>query len=176
MADATWYKETVPASPARRGERLKFLIGGVILLAAIGYLVISGTLGGARYFITVDEVVNNPEYIGETVRISGAVIGETIVYDDQELILDFTIANIPEDVDDLALTLYQAVNDPTATRLHIHLENEVMPDLLTNEAQAIVTGTMGEDGIFYAHELLLKCPSRYEESAPGQAIAEGDGF
>ena len=45
----------------------------------------------------------------------------------------------------------------------------VMPDLLRNEAQAIMTGTLGEDGIFYAEELLLKCPTKYEEAVPEQA-------
>lgn len=140
------------------------------MLGAVGYLIFSGTIAGSRYFITVDEVVHNSaEYAGETVRISGAVIGETIVYDAEHLILDFTVAHIPADVQDLAYTLYTAVNDPNATRLPVHLENEVMPDLLQNEAQAILTGYLGEDGVFYADELLLKCPSRYEEAAPVQA-------
>jgi cytochrome c-type biogenesis protein CcmE len=44
----------------------------------------------------------------------------------------------------------------------------VKPDLLQNEAQAIVTGELGEDGIFYANELLLRCPTRYEEAVPDQ--------
>ena len=44
-----------------------------------------------------------------------------------------------------------------------------MPDLLQNEAQAIMTGKMGEDGVFYATELLLKCPTKYEEAVPEQA-------
>jgi cytochrome c-type biogenesis protein CcmE len=43
------------------------------------------------------------------------------------------------------------------------------PDLLRNEAQAIVTGKLNEDGVFYAEELLLKCPTRYEEAVPQQA-------
>jgi len=45
----------------------------------------------------------------------------------------------------------------------------VKPDLLKHEAQAIVTGHLGADGIFYADELLLKCPTRYEEAVPDQA-------
>jgi cytochrome c-type biogenesis protein CcmE len=32
-----------------------------------------------------------------------------------------------------------------------------------------MTGKVGEDGIFYAEELLLKCPTKYEEDVPGQA-------
>jgi cytochrome c-type biogenesis protein CcmE len=43
------------------------------------------------------------------------------------------------------------------------------PDLLRNEAQAIMTGHMAPDGVFYAEELLLKCPTRYEEAVPEQA-------
>jgi cytochrome c-type biogenesis protein CcmE len=45
----------------------------------------------------------------------------------------------------------------------------VKPDLLRNEAQAIVTGSVGADGVFHAEELLLKCPTRYEEAVPEQA-------
>jgi cytochrome c-type biogenesis protein CcmE len=41
--------------------------------------------------------------------------------------------------------------------------------LLRDEAQAIMTGKLGEDGIFYADELLLKCPTKYQEAVPGQA-------
>mgnify|MGYP003349956457 CR=1 FL=1 len=40
---------------------------------------------------------------------------------------------------------------------------------LRNEAQAIMTGKLGEDGVFYAEELLLKCPTKYEEAVPEQA-------
>jgi cytochrome c-type biogenesis protein CcmE len=47
-----------------------------------------------------------------------------------------------------------------------------LPDLLRNEAQAIVTGKLGEDGIFHADELLLKCPTKYEEAIPEQAAAK----
>lgn len=149
--------------------RLKFIVGAVLMLAAVVYLIVSGTTTGARYFITVDELVTDSQYVGQTVRISGAVIGDTIAYDSQNLIIDFTVANIPENTTDLALTLHEAVLSPSASRLQVHLENTVKPDLLQNEAQAIITGELGADGIFYASELLLKCPSRYEEAVPVQA-------
>ena len=69
---------------------------------------------------------------------------------------------------DLALTLHQAVSDTAATRLTVHMEGGVKPDLLQHEAHAIMTGVVGADGVFYATELLLKCPSRYEEGVPEQ--------
>lgn len=171
---ATWEKSAAKndvLAGAKRLERLKFIIGGVLLLGVVAYLMISGTAAGARYFVSVDTLLSDSEYVGQTVRISGAVIGSTIEYDAQNLILDFTVAHIPDEFDDLAYELYLAVQDPTRASIPVHIEGEVMPDLLQNEAQAILTGTLGEDGIFYASELLLKCPSRYEEGVPSQAEA-----
>jgi cytochrome c-type biogenesis protein CcmE len=42
---------------------------------------------------------------------------------------------------------------------------------MRDEAQAIITGHLGEDGVFYADELLLKCPTKYEEAVPSQVSA-----
>lgn len=173
MVQATWEKPKIGESSEQGKNRLQFIVAGLVLLGAVAFLIISGSTGGARFFLTVDEIVDNPDYVGQTVRISGAVIGDTIEYDSQNLILDFEIVHIPEEFEDLATTLHLAVTDLNATRISIHIENEVIPDLLQHEAQAILTGEMGEDGVFYASELLLKCPSRYEEANPGQAIQGG---
>lgn len=64
--------------------------------------------------------------------------------------------------------LHAAVNDPAQPRLKV-VYNGVKPDLLKNEAQAIMTGKLGADGVFYAQELLLKCPTKYEEALPQQS-------
>ncbi len=173
----TWEKGAVSV-PARRvssgqGQRLKFLIGGLLILGAVAYLIVSGTLSGARFFISVDELLSKPEFIGQTVRITGAVLGESIVYDETNLTIEFTIANVQEPYDDLALALNQAVNNPNANRIQVRVENSVMPELLQNEAQAILTGSLDENGVFHATELNLKCPSRFIEGGPSQAeIAE----
>ncbi len=170
-----WEKpKSADAAKLKRGssERWKFLIGGILILAAVGYLVVSGMASGARYFITVDQLLSNPSYVGQTVRISGAVLGDTIEFDGANLIIEFSIANIPEEFDNLAVALHDAVNDPNQAQLLVHIENQPMPDLLQHEAQAILTGELGEDGVFYASELLLKCPSRFEEANPGKDIVD----
>lgn len=115
--------------------------------------------------------------LGREIRISGAVIGDTISYDPETLTLKFTIAHTPGDQKEvdaqggLAAVLYQAVNDPNAKRLQVVYEG-VKPDLLRHEAQAIMTGKVGEDGVFYAEELLLKCPTKYEDAVPEQVASE----
>jgi cytochrome c-type biogenesis protein CcmE len=154
--------------------RLKFIIGGLLIVAAVVYLIVSSTQASAQYFLTVDELAAKGSSIqGRDLRISGAVLGDTIQYDQQNLALKFTIAAIPGDNKQieaqggLAEVLHQAVIDPGRRKLTI-IYNGPKPDLLRNEAQAIVTGKMGSDGIFYAEELLLKCPTKYEEAVPQQ--------
>ncbi|HEC22654.1 MAG TPA: cytochrome c maturation protein CcmE [Chloroflexi bacterium] len=177
MAETSYQGAGQPVvASARPAGRAKFIIGGLILLAAVAYLIVSNLLSSQQYFITVDELVSRKdELVGRNIRISGAVIGDTIEYDGQTL--SFTIAHVPvsaadiEDEGGLAEVLHQAVSDPNASRVTVVLYNEPMPDLLQNEAQAIVTGTLGEDGVFYADELLLKCPTRYEEAVPEQVEA-----
>jgi cytochrome c-type biogenesis protein CcmE len=112
--------------------------------------------------------------IGRPSQVIGAVIGDTIVVNNAEQTITFTVAHVAADNDlledegGLAAALFDAVNDPNRARLEV-VYYGVKPDLLQNEAQAIVTGRLGEDGVFYADELLLKCPSKYEEAAPQQA-------
>jgi cytochrome c-type biogenesis protein CcmE len=158
-----------------QSERLKFLLGGALILGAVLYLVLTGTIAGARYFISVETLLSKADYVGETVRITGAVLGDSIVYDAATGDLAFTIVHVPDEFDDLATALNEAVNDPTRTKLHIRMTNQVMPDLLTNEAQAILTGELSEDGVFYGTELNLKCPSRFGENET-DGIAAHDGL
>lgn len=156
-------------------KRLKFIFGGVLILAAVVYLIATSTSANAQYFHTVDELVNTPvQDLDRQLRVSGAVLGDTITYDAQTLTLTFSIAHVPdssrqiEDEGGLAEVLNQAVSDPSRSRLRVSYTG-VKPDLLRHEAQAIMTGHMGEDGVFYADELLLKCPTKYEEAVPDQA-------
>jgi cytochrome c-type biogenesis protein CcmE len=159
--------------PASQG-RIKFLVGGILIIAAVVYLIVSSTQASAQYFLTIDELkAKGASIVGQDVRISGAVLGDTIQYDSQNLNLTFEFANVPGDnkvIDEqggLAAVLHAAVENPNATRLQIQY-NGVQPDLLRHEAQAIVTGKLGEDGVFHASELLLKCPTKYEDAAPNQ--------
>ncbi len=166
-------KET-PAKPAS-ANRLKFIIGGLLIVAAIVYLIATSTQANAQYFLTVDELVQKgPAGADREIRVSGAVIGSTIQYDPQNLHLTFEVAHIPGDNDEieaeggLAAVLHAAVTDLSRSRIKVEY-NGVMPDLLRDEAQAIMTGKMNANGVFVAEELLLKCPTKYEEAVPDQA-------
>jgi len=159
------------------GIRWKFVVGGIVIVGAIVYLIISSAAASAQYFLTVEEAIyqfqeNNLN--GRNLRVSGAVLGDSIQYDMDSLELEFTIAHVPgdnqilEEQGGLAAALHEAVNNPDAAVLAVAYTGPI-PDLLQNEAQAILTGRIGNDGIFYADEILLKCPTKYESSVPGQS-------
>ena len=139
------------------GSRAKFLVGGLVILVAVGYLIVSSFGSSAQYFLTVAELRDKgTAIIGDDVRISGVVNGDSIKYDTKSLRLEFDIV---DRLDDLSNPLHIVYVGPK-------------PDLLQHEAQAIIEGTWQEDGVFYAHSkadsLLLKCPTRYEEDFPEQ--------
>jgi cytochrome c-type biogenesis protein CcmE len=160
------------------GIKMKFIIAGSLIVAAVVYLIISSTQASAQYFLTVDEVkARNQEMVGREIKISGAVLGDSIQYDPQSLTLKFTIAHVPGDnaevekAGGLAAVLHEAALDNSRQKLDVIYQG-VKPDLLKNEAQAIITGTLNADGTFKADELLLKCPTKYEEAVPGQAASK----
>jgi cytochrome c-type biogenesis protein CcmE len=155
--------------------RSKFIIGGLLILAAVVYLIASSTQASAEYFMTVDELrAQGQSVVGRNLRLSGAVVGDSIQYDPQTLTLTFEVAHVPgdnqevEDQGGLAAVLHAAVADPHRTHVTVEYSGP-KPDLLKNEAQAIMTGQIDSDGVFHADELLLKCPTKYEEAVPGQA-------
>ncbi len=154
--------------------RSKFIIGGLLILSAVVYLIFSSTKQAAEYFMTVDELKSqSTAVVDKNVRISGAVVGDSIKYDANTLTLTFDVAQVPGDNAEieaqggLAAVLKAAVEDPTRTRLKVVYVGP-KPDLLRDQAQAIMTGHIDADGVFHAEELLLKCPTKYQEAVPQQ--------
>jgi cytochrome c-type biogenesis protein CcmE len=157
MAQATWTKEEKAVVEKPKSNRIKFIVGGLLMAAAIIFLIFNAMQGSTQLYVTVDEYyAQQDKLVGRDLRVSGWVIGDTIQFtqiDDTTSRLEFEI------VDDL--------NNP-GQRLRIVAMNEPMPDLLQHEAQALVEGS-AEGSVFNANPggLFLKCPTRYEEVEPG---------
>jgi cytochrome c-type biogenesis protein CcmE len=157
MADTTWTNDGEELLVESKKNRLKFVVGGILLIAAIGFLVVNAMSGNTQLYKTVDEFyAEQSRLIGRDLRVAGVVIGDSIEFtqiDSQTTRLEFDV------VDD--------INNP-GQRLHVVAINEPKPDLLQHEAQALIEGHADETGTFYANQggLLLKCPTRYEELDP----------
>ena len=138
---------------AKRKVQGKFIIGGAIIVLAVGYLIFSSIGGSAAFYLTVEEVkAKGPSE--RDVRVAGLVLGDTIEWDAQEWILKFKIA------------------DESGTLAVIYHGSR--PDMLRDGAEAIVEGIYTENDSFEATNLLLKCPSKYEEEATIRAEAPSE--
>jgi cytochrome c-type biogenesis protein CcmE len=159
MAQATWTKKDEATVEKSGSGRTKFIVGGILMIAAIGFLVFNAIRGNTQLYVTVEEFYSQQSSLaGRDLRVSGWVLGDSIQYtqiDDQNSRLEFDIVD--------------NIQDPSQ-RLRIVALNEPVPDLLQHEAQALVEGH-SENNEFMANPggLLLKCPTRYEELEPGTA-------
>lgn len=156
MSNPTWTRSESELFPKKKSHTLKFAVAGVVMLAAVIFLVTNAVRGNAQLYKTVDEYYAEQTRLeGRDLRVAGWVIGDSIEYTQ----LDATTSRLEfEIVDDLS--------NPSQT-LRVVALNEPKPDLLQHEAQALVEGRP-ENGVFMANEggLFLKCPTRYEELEP----------
>ena len=127
----------------RRPSRLPLVLLGVAVVAALFAVGWTMFTRSVVYYHTATEVMSMP---GEHVRLSGQVVDGSIAED--------------------AGTITFSVSDGTTT-VPITYEGP-MPDTLQDEAEAVVEGQMGTDGVFHADTLFAKCPSKFEAktSAP----------
>ena len=122
-------------------KKLKFIVGGVIVVIAIGFLGYQGFVSSATYYYTVSEfAAQQSNFADKNVRVAGNVTDGTI--ERQGTTLKFAMA---EGSDDLKV-VYKGV----------------VPDTFKAGIEAVVLGKLNSEGIFEATELLAKCPSKYE--------------
>ena len=156
-------------------NKTKYLAVGLMVVAAVAVLMFNSTASSARFFMTIEELrAMGPEASARGVTVSGAVLGSTIVYDASVPEVRFTIAQVPGDPNEvkaaggLSAVLDAAIADPDRPQLQI-VYRDVKPDALDHRTQAIVRGRLASDGTFIADEVLLRCPTRYQEDVPDQA-------
>jgi cytochrome c-type biogenesis protein CcmE len=127
-------------------RQTKLLIGGFIVVLAVGYLILTAMGGSAAYYHTVAELkAQGPS--ARSVRVAGTIVGQSIVWKARDLTLQFEIA-------DQSGTLPVVYHGPR-------------PDMFQDGAEVVVEGQYTSGGIFEARTLLLKCPSKYEEASKG---------
>jgi cytochrome c-type biogenesis protein CcmE len=122
----------------------KFVIGGVIVAVVIGVLIATSFSGSTSDYLTVVEVkALGPDQPRDS-RVSGAIVPDSVEWNTRELHLTF------------------AVEDDTG-QLDISYHGP-QPDMLVDAVEAVVVGKYDPAAqVFEADELLMKCPSKYEE-------------
>ena len=128
----------------------RFLIGGVIILAALSYLVVGGMQDAMVYFYTPSELKaaeRGPST--KSIKMGGMVVKGSLHKD---------LAN---------LTYRFDLTDGGAT-VPVFFKG-VPPDLFTEGKGAVVEGRIGADGVFQATMIMAKHAEDYSPHADGKA-------
>lgn len=123
---------------------MKFVIGGIVVAVVIGVLIATSFSGSTSDYMTVAEVMAlGPDQTRDS-RVSGEIVPNSVQYNTGELLLTFQIM-------DNTGTLPISYNGP-------------QPDMLVDAVEAVAIGKYDPAAqVFEAEELLMKCPSKYEE-------------
>jgi cytochrome c-type biogenesis protein CcmE len=139
-----------PAKSTTRSRNIswKFLIGSIVLVGVIVFVVFSSFQSNTVYYYTVPELQQQrAQLVGRTIRVNGALDKASIQNDQKNLVLHFNIVEA-----DLVL--------PVVYR-------GVAPDTLGTGESVVAEGRLDPNGVFQANTILVKCPSKYEESSVG---------
>lgn len=124
-------------------RKLRWVVGGLIVAVALGLLFRTALQGQLLYYLSVGEYLDQVAHLPhDHFRINGTVVPGSVqrYMAEPGAAFDLTDGN---------------------RRLHVDYRKE-LPDTFRDGAEAVVEGAQRPDGVFAAHTLLAKCPSKYE--------------
>ncbi|MBH51564.1 MAG: hypothetical protein CL785_00205 [Chloroflexi bacterium] len=124
---------------------LLIILSALIILGSMWFFANRVFSHSTVYYITVDEVVNDPElYYGDRFRVNGKLLAGSFNREQGDTSATFVLQN-ESGSHDLKGTF-----------------TGIVPELFFNEHSEIVAeGIYGTDGIFHADNIIVKCPSKY---------------
>jgi cytochrome c-type biogenesis protein CcmE len=125
-------------------KKLQLVIGGIIILGGIGGLIVYSFNQSLVYDHSVSEYLADGSLRTSNCRIYGKVKPDTVVRSRDGIGVSF------------------AVTDGSLS-VPVMYAKEV-PDTFKENGDVVVEGSLDPNGIFRAHTLLAKCPSKYEKA------------
>jgi cytochrome c-type biogenesis protein CcmE len=162
-------------------KRLRFAIGAGLIVAAIGYLIVTAVRNTAEYYLTVDEVkARQGELAGQMLRVAGRVVPGSIAWNPVTLTLSFGIAEPPPPGPSADQATAAASNGEGGLKavsatvtgaavFHVVSRGEPKPDMFAANRDVIVEGALDPDGTLQARQVLTSCPSKYVPKQPAAA-------
>ena len=133
-----------------KSPALKFILAGVLIVATISWLAISGQRDTKSYYVTISELnAMGSKAYSRNLRVAGNVQPGSINRSGPNA--EFTL-----------------IEQGKTLRVD-YTGSEPPPDTFKDDAQALAIGTFGRDGTFHATQLQAKCASKYAPAKPGTA-------
>jgi len=131
-------------------RKSKFLLGGLLVVSAVGYLMYTGIRETSTYYLTIEEFLPQREALAnEGIRVAGRVQTGSIDWDPKTLQLSFVLGPIEKD-SEMAQT----------TGVPVHYQG-ILPDMFAEDRDVIVEGR-SDGNVLTATTIMTSCPSKYE--------------
>lgn len=122
----------------------RVLVASFLILACLGYLIVTAVSDSTMYYLTVDEALaQGIVESGKQIRMNGEIVPGSIEWNPKEMRLSFAVRGEGGAV---APAVYYGPR----------------PDNFTDNAPAILEGRFDSSGVFQTETLMLACPSRFE--------------
>ncbi|MDA0745189.1 MAG: cytochrome c maturation protein CcmE [bacterium] len=132
-------------------RKVKLMAGFTVIGVCLLYLVVSGFQKTAMYYFTVTELeARETEFVGKRIKLAGKVVPGSIQKLTSDRYVEFQIWEPVEGAEG-------TFSDKRTVRYR-----GLVPDTFRDEADVVLEGKTGSDGVFVAETLLAKCPSKYE--------------
>ena len=123
---------------------MKFVLGGIVVAVVIGVLIATSFSGSTSEYLSVAEVKALGPDQARNSRVAGEIVPDSVDWSTRDLHLTFAIE---DGTGNLAISYHGP-----------------QPDMLVDAVEAVVVGKYDPGSeVFEAEELLMKCPSKYEE-------------
>jgi cytochrome c-type biogenesis protein CcmE len=142
-------------------KKMKFLIGGLVIFAAIFGLGTYALSNNAVYYYTVSELTDGGPR--EKVRVSGQLLAGTVEQSQVGGPLIFKIYDKAASGEPMEISQVETYSGPV---LDVSFVGTV-PDSFKDDpkTEVVIEGDYSANGTFNATYMLAKCPSKYEAAA-----------
>jgi cytochrome c-type biogenesis protein CcmE len=128
----------------------RFIIGGLVILAALAYIIYGGMREAIVYFVTPSELkAKETASTGKFLRMGGMVVQGSLQKDVKNLTYRFELTD-------------------GTTSVPVFFRG-VPPDLFAEGKGAVVEGRINKDGVFQATTIMAKHAEQYSPPPDGKA-------
>jgi cytochrome c-type biogenesis protein CcmE len=133
----------------------RFVVGAVLIAAAVSYLVYAGIRSTSMYYFEMDEfLAQRTEHAGEDMRVKGWVRAGSVQWNASTNALAFELAR--QDGSSPVPVAYQGI----------------LPDRFAEGREVVVEGRYDVPGL-HAKQIMTSCPSKYEAAKKGESPQPG---
>jgi len=130
-------------------NRRRFIVGAMLIAAAVSYLVYAGIRTTSMYYFDMDEfLAHRTAHVGEDLRVKGWVRDGSMQYDAATSALSFELSK--QDGSQPVPVTYKGI----------------LPDMFAPGREVVVEGRYTGSALT-AKQIMTSCPSKYEPKVEG---------